>query len=276
MASQHKQTHQTQPKATWIIAGASIIALLICWVLFSPDQDQTAKLPNFSAISDVKTKKQQFFNYFQPLVEQQNENIEALRTQLINNENLDQDFLNVLASAYRLEISNPATEQDVKQLLQRIDILPSSLVLSQAAIESAWGTSRFAKEGFNFFGQWCFTKGCGLVPASRDNGAHHEVKRFSSPKESVQAYFHNINSHPSYANLRDIRYAARMADQPIHGCELAKGLEFYSERGMHYINEVRLMIRANNLSPYDETACQDLPIPEPEQEDQTIEERVPG
>lgn len=250
---------QSRPNAALVISAISSLMLLIM-TLLKPGEAPKPPVPDFASYANVSEKKQQFFDHFRPIIDEQNQIIETLRQQLKEGSHYEQARLETLAKAYRLNISNPINEADVDALLKHIDVLPSSLVLSQAAIESAWGTSRFAKEGYNFFGQWCFSKGCGLVPNSRDAEAQHEVRKFSSPKESVQAYYHNINSHPSYAFLREIRQLARKNGKPIHGCELALGLEKYSERGFHYINEIRRMIRVNDLSPHNESACADIPL----------------
>src|SRR5690606_11880502 len=135
----------------------------------------------------------------------------------------------------------------LRVLLRRVDVLPSSLVLAQAANESAWGTSRFAVEGNNYFGQWCFTEGCGLVPDRRLSEASHEVKAFTSAGESVEAYFMNINTFGAYQGLRLMREELRRSGQIIDGLTLAEGLESYSERGEEYIEELQSMIQFNEL-----------------------------
>ncbi|MFM9673737.1 glucosaminidase domain-containing protein, partial [Streptomyces galilaeus] len=79
--------------------------------------------------------------------------------------------------------------------LRRVDIIPKELALMQAANESAWGTSRFARIGLNFFGQWCYSQGCGMIPNRRNSGAAHEVAAFKSVRDAVSSYFKNINTH---------------------------------------------------------------------------------
>jgi Bax protein len=135
----------------------------------------------------------------------------------------------------------------LQRLLWRVDVIPPSLVLAQAASESAWGTSRFAQDGNNFFGQWCFKRGCGFVPASRRPTANHEVKSFASIEDAVHAYFMNLNTYPSYQYLRVIRQQLRNKEQPIDGISLSEGLGSYSERGDAYIKELRTMIYKNDL-----------------------------
>lgn len=160
-------------------------------------------------------------------------------------------WLTELSERYRLEVPSPLTPEWSRILLRRIDIIPADLALAQGALESAWGTSRFALDGNNYFGQWCFVKGCGLVPQQRREGANHEVARFSSPAESVRRYMHNLNSHPRYTELRLIREQARKESRQSTGSELAAGLEGYSEMGETYIEMVRSLIRFNELDRFE-------------------------
>ena len=129
----------------------------------------------------------------------------------------------------------------------RVDIIPASLVLAQAANESAWGTSRFTLEGNNIFGQWCYEEGCGIVPRRRAAGATHEVRRFETIEEAVAAYFVNINTNPVYQYLRELRAQMRVQQLELNPLVLAFGLGRYSERGGNYIDEVQSIIIQNDL-----------------------------
>ena len=127
--------------------------------------------------------------------------------------------------------------------------------MAQAANESAWGTSRFAREGKNFFGQWCYTEGCGIIPARRLAGASHEVRRFDSVFDSVEAYIMNLNTFPNYQQLRDIRQQVRQSGRTIDGISLSEGLDSYSSRGDEYIFELQSMIYSNNLLTLDRSGA---------------------
>ena len=211
-------------------------------------------IPNFSDIGVISARKQAFFDYLSPFITAENSKIRAQRD-FISQQNMQSPSSKIqqLAIQYRL----PANTANVKQsLLKRIDVLPSSLVLAQAAIESGWGTSRFAKQGNNFFGQWCFTKGCGLIPSKRSNGSHHEVKRFNSPAESIASYMHNLNSHPAYRQLRENRTVQRGNSDLLNGCFLAEGLLEYSERKVDYVNSLKQLIRINDLEDKNSSYCQ--------------------
>lgn len=215
-----------------------------------------ADLPDFSNFRDTTEKKVAFFSFLYPRVVLANSRI------LIERDYLDalaqKDTLSekestwLAAQARRLRVdADPGTPEQFALLRKRLDVIPPSLILAQAANESAWGTSRFALRGNNLFGQWCFSKGCGLVPLSRVEGASHEVAAFSSPYQSVRAYIQNLNRHASYQGLRNTRFADRQAGKPLSGLNLARGLISYSERGEEYVSEIRSMIRYNNLGFYD-------------------------
>ncbi len=151
---------------------------------------------------------------------------------------------------YRL--SNKADEpKQLEQLLQRLDQLPPSLMLAQGAIESGWGTSRFALQGNSLFGQWSYSKNSGLVPEARNQGAKHVVRSFDSLQASVRAYMRNLNTHLAYKTLREIRSTMRTKQQPLDSIELADGLQSYSQRGEAYVEDVKLIIRSNKLTQYD-------------------------
>jgi Bax protein len=129
-----------------------------------------------------------------------------------------------------------------KDLLNRVNTLPVGLVLAQAINESDWGRSRFAKEGNNYFGIWCYQKGCGMVPRSRPNGQHYEVRRFNSAAVSIAAYFKIINTHKTYDLLRSIRAKAAAKGKVATAYQLAEGLEGYSTRRQAYVRSIRHLI----------------------------------
>ncbi|MEE2000537.1 glucosaminidase domain-containing protein [Alkalimonas sp. MEB108] len=211
-------------------------------------------LPDFDAIADINEKKQAFFAFLGPHVARENNRLRALRKQLLEmqahferNQPLtvqDYAFLYALYDEFRMDVAH-TDDDSFNELLKRVDILPASLVLMQAANESAWGTSRFAVEGLNFFGQWCFREGCGLVPLYRGEDQFHEVARFETAAASIRSYFYNLNTFHSYEELREIRAELRSRNKPVRGEDLARGLLRYSERGEDYIAEISGMIRFN-------------------------------
>lgn len=213
-------------------------------------------LPEFSNISDVREKKQAFFDYLLPLIHEANARIlserELAEKWLLDPANLslaEQEELQQLLLKYRITSENLEEQQDL--LLRRVNAIPPSLVLAQAANESAWGTSRFAREGNNLFGQWCFSEGCGLIPEARGDSSRHEVRAFTDPLQSVESYMRNLNTHPSYRSLRELRLQELEQQGFASGLRLSEGLSSYSERGEDYIAEIKQMIEFNQLQRFD-------------------------
>lgn len=211
-------------------------------------------LPDFLAIQDVKAKKKAFFSFLKPAILSENKKLNRLRKQVValsnklkSNAQLDPSEMSFIAkTAKKYKIKNKlSVKAKVAELMNRVDTVPLSLVLVQAANESAWGTSRFAKIGLNFFGMWCYKKGCGMVPNGRDTGLKHEVAAFNSVEHAVQRYLHNINTNYAYNVLRNIRAQLHEQNLPITAEILATGLLPYSERGTDYILELTEMIRHN-------------------------------
>jgi len=220
-------------------------------------QQQT---PNFAAITNTKTKKTAFFEYMLPMIRGANKVIVAdraivvpLHAKLVESQTLsidEQNKLTPLFEKYNIEIDGELTLGDVDELLLRCDIVPEALVLAQSANESAWGTSRFATKGNNFFGLWCFKLGCGLTPRQRNEGAKHGVAKFDTVNQGVRRYVHTINTNNAYKQLRKVRAKLRTDNESITGSILAEGLLRYSERGKAYVEEIQSMIRFNKLQRY--------------------------
>jgi len=217
-----------------------------------------SRLPDFAAISDVREKKRAFFAFIRPGVSSANRQI-ALKRQFlldialqISQQSLSFDELSPgeiariqgIAREFKIRqsVNTPAL---LNKLLSRVDIIPNELVMVQAANESGWGTSRFARLGLNFFGQWCFTKGCGLVPAARNEEASHEVEVFDSVDASIASYLRNLNTHAAYAHLRAIRADLRRNNLEVKAEHLAPGLLNYSQRQQDYVIELLQMLNHN-------------------------------
>lgn len=209
------------------------------------------KTPDFSSFKDVKQKKNEFFEFIYPMVV--NNNLEIIEQRKLIETSIEfNEEIKELCKYYRIECNKNNYKG---KFLKQVNIIPASLTLAQAANESAWGTSRFARKANNYFGQWCFTKGCGIVPKKRSGNAQHEVQSFKYVYDSVKSYVRNLNSHPAYKELRDIRNK-----EGFSGKKLAKGLSKYSERGEHYIKEIQSMISYNKLQKYDQKMAKFLNI----------------
>ncbi|MDQ6981669.1 MAG: glucosaminidase domain-containing protein [Mariprofundus sp.] len=212
---------------------------------------QTNTLSTAAPDNSAQQKKQQFFTFLKPVIESENAHILQQRKKLLRLKSesrlsgRDLAWLTQLASEYGLAITGQPSSSNWQTLQARVDIIPVEMALVQAANESAWGTSRFAQQGNNYFGQWCYQKGCGIVPKHRISGATHEVQQFDNANHSVRAYMHNINTTRAYAGFRNIRQNLRVHKRPLNAEVLVVGLKSYSERGMAYVRIIQSMIRSN-------------------------------
>ncbi|WP_337878849.1 glucosaminidase domain-containing protein [Rheinheimera sp.] len=214
---------------------------------------ELSAVPDFSAMKDVDKKKKKFFGYLLPFVERENARLLNLRHQIIELEQQYQQreltveeyaFLFSLYDEFKLDYPD-VDATGFTELLKRVDVIPAELVLVQAAKESGWGSSRFALEAYNFFGQWCFKAGCGLVPSQRGAGKYHEVAVFPHVAAAVTSYFYNLNTFYQYEELRALR-AKQRSNGEVKGQHLVAGLLKYSERGQAYVNEIEKMLRVND------------------------------
>lgn len=217
-------------------------------------------------VKQVDRKKQVFLQMVLPLVlmvnerlVEQRERLQELAIKLDAGKGLapsQRVWLEEMYETYRLD----AEEAGIEDLLRRVDVVPPSLALAQAAIESGWGTSRFAREGNALFGQWVWGDDAdGIVPEDRESGKTHKIRAFETPLEAVAAYIKNLNTHRAYRKLRDMRRDLRDQGAGINGLTLAGGLEAYSEKGMKYVKLVRNIIAANELRPLDKARLAGAP-----------------
>lgn len=219
-----------------------------------------AQPPDFSAINNVQQRKSAFINYIQGISGKLSAETLQERKQVIsyhkkykNNQlnSTDQQKVQEIAKKYRIKKFSINKKQDWQELLNRVDVVPNSLIIAQAANESAWGTSRFVKMGNNFFGQWCFKKGCGVVPKNRTAGSAHEVRYFNTAAESVRSYLMNLNTHKAYQALRNLRAQNRKEKKSLSGDYLAGGLINYSQLREKYVKYIRSLIHYNKLEKFD-------------------------
>jgi uncharacterized FlgJ-related protein len=214
----------------------------------------------------VETKKRYFFFVYAPLVLESNEDIMLERTRLLavaanDRRSADDDaWLVDLARRY-LVIEDDDTSVDadaLAKLRRRVDVIPPSLALAQAAVESGWSTSRFAVEGNALFGQWTWGED-GITPEQqRGNLGDYKIRRFNTPEASIAAYMHNLNTHRSYRGFREERARLRAEGSVPGGSELAPTLTSYSEKGEEYTEMLRSVIRVNDLTPADDAQLRDM------------------
>ena len=201
-------------------------------------------------IQSTKERKELFIKIVLPLILSENNRIRRDRSTLfkILNKNInskaEKNWLNNKFKQYGV------VNKDVSTLKVRMDEIPVSLAIAQAAKETGWGTSRFAIEGNALFGQWTYS-GEGIKPAGSDKNDKHKVMAFSVLKASVRAYQRNLNTHSSYKEFRKVRAIQRDNDEPLNSLELANYLNSYAETGEEYTKTLKKIIVQNNLKDFD-------------------------
>lgn len=232
-----------------------IFALSIIFIA-SIFADITKSFPDsYYKIKDPLARKEAFVKILYPLVIEEEKKIKAQRAFVKS----------VFEKIEREEILTPAETEKLKKLaktyrikslynkeayLKRIDTIPVSLVLAQAAIESNWGRSRFAKEANNLFGEWTWGKR-GIVPKDRPEGKRYKIRIFDSLEDSIASYMKNLNRHWAYKELREARAKARKRGLPFSGFAAATYMIHYSQRGEEYIKMVKAKIVRNGWDLYD-------------------------
>lgn len=202
----------------------------------------------------VVDKKSTFFRLMLPLILIANEDILRERNTVETAELTSENLLKI-AKKYRVlkNESDLLNSADRQELLHRINTIPASLALAQAAEESGWGSSRFVHEGNAFFGQWTFNGNSIKPKRQRKELGNYGIARFDSPLDSVKGYMLNINSAAAYQALRDLRAKEEANNKAVTGMALAGTLIKYSERGEAYITGLRHLMRYNKLESTDNT-----------------------
>ena len=201
-------------------------------------------------IENTKKRKDFFIQIVLPLILQENNNIRLDRKRLFsiinksNNTNLEKKWLNKKYKQYGIP------SKDLSTLKIRIDEIPVSLALAQAAKETGWGTSRFAQEGNALFGQWTWS-GEGLKPKEADGNEGHKVMKFNVLQASVRAYQRNLNTHKTYKEFRLARAQLRDAGEELDSIILSQYLDKYAETGQQYVKIIQKIIEQNDLKDFD-------------------------
>ena len=201
-------------------------------------------------LQNTKLKKETFIKIVLPLIVAENERILADRKKLKSiykkkiTTDLEKQWLRQKLLEYKVK------KGDMEELVLRIDIIPTSIALAQAAKESGWGTSRFALEGNAIFGQWTWS-GQGIAPLDRESDEKHKVLKFPILRASVKAYQNNLNTHKSYLRFRDKRSIMRETNSDISGLELTETLKKYAQTGVEYTKILNKIIRQNRLTDFE-------------------------
>ena len=209
------------------------------------------KLPkDLKTLGDSKKKRELFIKIVLPLILDENKKITEDREKLFKilgknfNTVGERVWLKRRFKEYKIE------DHDLVKLKMRMDIIPVSIALAQAANESGWGTSRFALEGNALFGQWTWSKK-GISPKNKDPNASHKILQFQILKASVRAYKNNLNTHNAYQEFREVRARLRQDDKQITGLDLTKYLKNYAAIGVKYVTILEDIIEKNSLTDFD-------------------------
>ena len=201
-------------------------------------------------IKDTKLKKETFIKIVLPLVVAENEKIlnDKIKLKRITSKKMTSDkeksWLRLKLREYKVKNS------DISELDKRMDIIPASIALAQAAKESGWGTSRFALEGNAIFGQWTWT-GQGIEPLNKGKHEGHKILRFPILRASVKAYQNNLNTHKGYSEFREKRHSLRKRNKSIKGLDLTDTLDRYAQTGKEYTDILEQIIKQNDLSDFE-------------------------
>jgi len=229
-------------------------------------KDQLTYLPvlsnlpfDFDKLQDVGVKKKLFYLITLPIISETNDLILNDRKMIINiekkflrsalNKNETNEIIR-LSKKYKLDYSSIDLKL-FKNLKQRINVIPTSLALAQAIVESGWGQSRFALEGNALYGQWTTNEQKGIIPEDRDDDKTHAVLKFENLKQSAQAYMHNINTHRAYYSFRVVRSIAERVQYTDPISAKVKFLAAYAEIGQEYVDKLELIIESNKLRDFD-------------------------
>ena len=202
-------------------------------------------------IENTKKRKEFFIQIVLPLIIKENNNIRLDRKTLFsiinksNNTKAEKQWLEKKYKQYGVR------SRDLSTLKIRMDEIPVSLAIAQAAKETGWGTSRFAQEGNALFGQWTWS-GEGLKPKDADEGKGHKVMKFNVLQASVRAYQRNLNTHRTYREFRKARAELRDLNKPLDSIQLSKYLNKYAETGNQYVEVLQKIIEQNNLKDFDD------------------------
>ena len=209
------------------------------------------KLPkDLNTLGDTKTKRELFIKIVLPLILHENEKIIDDRKRLFKilgknfNSPGEKVWLNRRFKEYKIE------DKDLAELKMRMDIIPVSIAVAQAANESGWGTSRFALEGNALFGQWTWSKK-GISPKNKDPDQSHKILQFQILKASVRAYKNNLNTHNAYKEFREVRAKLRQSGTTITGLALIKYLKRYASIGEKYTELIEGIMVQNSLTDFD-------------------------
>lgn len=242
-----------------ILNGFFVLSLLslAAWGLYVEFEKRET---DRKVVEELPNQKSRFIYFILRYAQAANQHINQQREKLLSLSLMphsqisepDRRWLASLADQYKLANFDFKHTKSWEELLKRVDIVPNSLVVAQAIEESGWGRSRFARQGYNYFGLWCFRQDCGIVPADRDPRDIHEIQIFSDPQEAVSKYMLNMNTLSAYVQLRELRKQLRDRQSPITGKVLYSAIATYSTRREDYVSDIEEILESYHLYQFDE------------------------
>ena len=209
------------------------------------------KLPkDLKKIRSTNKRKDTFIKIIMPLILSENEKILEDRNKLFKILGKQSNSMGEKVWLKRRFKDYDVNGEDVTELKQRMDIIPTSIAIAQAAKESGWGTSRFALEGNAMYGQWTWD-GDGIEPSQKDKKKEHKILKFPKLQSSVSAYMKNLNTHRGYTEFRKERAEKRESNKKIIGVDLVDYLYNYAQTGSEYVKTLKKIIQQNNLTDFD-------------------------
>ena len=212
---------------------------------------------DFMEIQPIKKRKDLFIKTLVPIIFMENKKILEDRQRILEwwreseGDVYSKDFWP--SWLFELSESYDSDENNLGNLLMKVDVVPISLALAQAAIESGWGSSRYLREGNAIYGQYTYDEDIGIVPKQRDSDKKFLVRKFNSLSDATRSYLKNLNTHRAYIDFRNQRRNLRMSGDLLSGGELATYLTNYSERKNDYVKDLKNLINTNNFMKFDST-----------------------
>ena len=233
----------------------SIVSFVFFFIIVNISVFATGFPASYYEISNSKEQQETFFSHLYELIV--DENLQILQERQMLKNTLSNNLFNINYKSNNFpKLLKLKKKYNIKSIfslnefLEKVDVVPPSLALAQAAVESGWGKSRFVKEANNIFGHWTYGEK-GLIPQNRDENAKHKIRIFSSLKTSIRAYMLNLNSNRAYTLFREKRSQLRQINLLPLGSKLSTTLKNYSGIGQKYLKILSSMINRKNLSRFD-------------------------
>ncbi|MAD40801.1 MAG: mannosyl-glycoprotein endo-beta-N-acetylglucosamidase [Arcobacter sp.] len=236
---------------------------LSVFIIFATNLFAKGMPEEFYQIKNIKETKSYFFKYLYKMIKNENNKILEERTfvktmlnsNLLNINANSEEFLRLLKLKKKYRIKKLF---DLTSYMKKIDIIPPSMSLAQAAVESGWGKSRFIKEANNIFGHWTYNSEIGMIPEQRKDEDKHFIRIFKTLQASISAYMLNLNRNKAYKSFHKERYKMRIANKELSGLALSQTMLNYSGIGEEYLSILKIVIKKNKLETYDKKFYQEI------------------